>query len=79
MTVKDVVIGYLKEHKFDGLCNPEMQCGCGLDDFGPCDGAWGGMECQPAKKKIAIKEDTDDWSDFEIGDEIFVIAEEAKD
>jgi len=33
----------------DGLCNPEYECGCGLDDFQPCD-AIHIDECKPAKK-----------------------------
>ena len=46
MTIKEIVLDYLKEHSFDGLAGDE--CGCGIDDFAPC----GEMrsDCQPAYK-----------------------------
>lgn len=34
MTVKEIVIEYLKENGYDGLCN--NSCGCGIDDLFPC-------------------------------------------
>jgi len=49
MTVKEIMAEYFKAHpELDGLCN-EYECGCGLDDFGPCDGEemW---ECQTARR-----------------------------
>ena len=44
MTVKEIIINYLKENGYDGLCGD--CCGCGLDDFQPCDEDFG--ECSPA-------------------------------
>jgi len=48
MNVKDIVIEHLKAVGADGLCNQE--CGCGLHDFMPCSGTYGGPapECEPA-------------------------------
>jgi hypothetical protein len=46
MKCKEIIIKYLKENNFDGLCNPEMECGCGLDDSCPC--CYGIDECEPA-------------------------------
>ena len=33
----DMVEAYLTTHGYDGLCNPEHECGCGIDDIAPCD------------------------------------------
>lgn len=41
---------WLKEHEYDGLCRDlggEDWCGCGLNDFAPCDNGPHG-DCQPA-------------------------------
>ena len=47
MTVKDIVIIYLRENGFDGLCNEN--CGCGIDDFCPFDDYT--FDCKPAYKR----------------------------
>jgi len=41
MTVKQIIEEYLQEHGYDGLCCPEIECGCGFDDLIPC-----GEECE---------------------------------
>ena len=47
MTVKDIIADTLKSNGFDGLCHPDTDCGCGLDDLiGPCEGAR--QDCRPA-------------------------------
>jgi hypothetical protein len=48
MTAKEIILDYLKNNKFDGLVCPHIQCGCGIDDFMPCDENW--SDCQPAFK-----------------------------
>lgn len=45
-----IIVRWLREHDFDGLCEPETECGCGLDDFAPC-GAGPYPYCKPAKKR----------------------------
>ena len=37
MNAKDILIKGLKEIGADGLVYPELECGCGFDDFEPCD------------------------------------------
>ena len=44
MTVKEIIINYLKKNGYDGLCGDS--CGCGLNDFQPCDEDFG--NCEPA-------------------------------
>ena len=34
MTVHEIVLEYLEEHGFDGLCTDD--CGCSVDDLAPC-------------------------------------------
>jgi len=36
MEVTDIVIEYINKNGFDGLYNPDLECGCGLDDFFHC-------------------------------------------
>lgn len=47
MTIEDIIKQYLKDNGFDGLCNPDLECGCGLDDLMPCGGE-GVIDCEPA-------------------------------
>lgn len=35
--VKDMCAAWLKEHGFDGLVCCELECGCHLEDFMPCE------------------------------------------
>lgn len=48
MTVSQIVKKYLNDNGFDGLYGDH--CGCGLDDFMPCDGEC--SSCEPAYKHI---------------------------
>ena len=45
MTVKEIVKDYLEKNGYDGLCCEG--CGCGLDDFMPCEGC-DIKNCKPA-------------------------------
>jgi hypothetical protein len=45
--VAKIVREYLIKNSYDGLCNPDLECGCRLDDFMPCAyGSWCG-DCIP--------------------------------
>ncbi|MBL7006356.1 MAG: hypothetical protein ISR78_04665 [Spirochaetia bacterium] len=48
MTVVDIIVNYLEENGFDGLCNPDGECGCCFCDFVPCENVE--IECRPAYK-----------------------------
>lgn len=50
MNVREIVIAHLKAIGADGLCAHE--CGCGLDDFMPCDELACLEECKPAKRYL---------------------------
>ena len=45
ITVRDIVIEYLKAHKYGGLYNEAGKCGCPIEKLVPCEG---GIEhCSP--------------------------------
>ncbi len=54
MTTKEIVIEYLKQNGFDGLCSDE--CGCSLDDLICCDEDFQG--CEPAYASICDGKDS---------------------
>lgn len=54
MTVKEIVIEYLKANGFDGLCTEN--CGCGIDDLICCDGPC--YLCEPAYRRTVTANDT---------------------
>jgi hypothetical protein len=55
ITVKEIIIDFLKSQGCDGLCG-EM-CGCGIGDLALCDNTM--LECKPAKKVVADCEHCD--------------------
>lgn len=48
MEAKDILIDYLKTHKFSGLFNGVVDCGCDIGDLGPCDGIQ--LDCEAGYK-----------------------------
>ena len=50
MTVIEIVAEFLRTHGYDGLCNPDAECGCGLDDFVPCGAVI--VDCLPAYRHL---------------------------
>jgi len=36
MNCLDIICKYLSKNGFDGLCNHDAECGCGLKDIAPC-------------------------------------------
>jgi len=61
ITVKEILIRYLKEHNCDGLCDDE--CGCTIDDLMPCAGYGDMSNCVIAKNnpERAEAEEVDNW------------------
>lgn len=47
MCVKQIVIEYLRKIGADGLCNPEIECGCAIDDIITC--GYIDADCVPAQ------------------------------
>lgn len=35
-SLREMAAQWLRENHYDGLCNPDDECGCGLDDLMPC-------------------------------------------
>jgi len=59
MTVKEIIKAYLDEHGYDGLCNPDQECGCRKDDLCPFENVE--LDCQPGHKR---RGDDGDWRIF---------------
>lgn len=55
MKVIDILKEYLQENGYDGLCNPEAECGCLIDDLCPCNSYM--LECVPGYKKFVDDND----------------------
>jgi hypothetical protein len=36
MNIEEIVRTYLKTNGYDGLCLPEQECGCRIDELFPC-------------------------------------------
>lgn len=47
MNILDAIKYWLTAHGYDGLCNPDQECGCPLDDLVTC-GEPSFNECTPA-------------------------------
>jgi len=70
MDCKTIIFDWLRAHNFDGLCEPAIECGCGLDDFAPCgDGPF--PSCQPAMKRVLG--DGEYFGDCEPGDTVYAV------
>jgi hypothetical protein len=63
MTVKEILADWLKKHGYDGLCYPRGECGCGLDDFIPCQSAC--ELCEPAYMRQCFEEEEIEACDSE--------------
>ena len=46
----NIVTDYLKTHGYDGVCHPESECGCFLDDLVPCGDNC--MDCKPGYRAM---------------------------
>ena len=72
--LREIIKDGLKANGYQGLCFPDLNCGCGFDDFIPCDNP-DLNECIPAYEKIATKKDVDNWDgegELRIGDKFYV-------
>jgi hypothetical protein len=49
MNIKLIVEDWLKSHGYDGLCNPEIPCGCLSGDLAPCGELH--EDCQPGHRE----------------------------
>lgn len=65
MNVGDIIKDYLISIGADGLCNPDLECGCSINELFLCDSCFD--QCETAKKTIC-EDEKDEW----YGEEIFV-------
>jgi hypothetical protein len=63
MTVKDILTEYLKEHGYDGLCNLDLECGCGVKDLFMCQCPTD--ECEPAYRWVCDYENINNCDYFD--------------
>jgi len=58
INAKGIIIKFLKDHNYDGLCSEF--CGCGTDDFAPCCEDYGtctpgySVECNKCKASVIM-------------------------
>lgn len=50
-TVKEIVKKWLIDNKYDGLCDPDYECGCEVNDLMPCD--MPNVDCMAGVKGVA--------------------------
>lgn len=68
MTVREICKQRLEADGYDGLCNPDLECGCLLPDLMPCGEC--GRDCQPGYKG-PVNEDG-------VGEGVYLTREAAK-
>lgn len=49
--VQSILKAWLKEHGYDGLFDPSIECGCGIDELPGCYGGCAPQHCQPAHRR----------------------------
>jgi hypothetical protein len=49
-TIREILKAQIASLGGNGLCDPELECGCGLDDFAPC-GCLDIDGCKVAKRR----------------------------
>lgn len=62
--VTDIVVKYLEDNGFDGLCNDEYECICIVDALAPCGEGWG--SCMPGYKVEGCTSSCGEGCDFHI-------------
>ena len=72
MNVSEILVTWLKEHGYDGLCDED--CGCGIDHLAPCGDDFG--DCEPAHSRKATTADADRLG-IEVGDIVYSTEEPA--
>ena len=68
MNAKEILKQWLEDNGHDGLCTTE--CGCGLDDFIPCDND--PSRCVAATRTTVDENNEFSYEDLVVGDTIYV-------
>lgn len=59
-TLMEILATFLKDNGYDGLCNPQAECGCSIDDLFPC-GEYQHGDCIVAYLGCAEDDPEEDW------------------
>lgn len=59
MRVIEITRAYLVANGFDGLVQPDAECGCLVDSLYPCESC--GSECEPGYRGVC-KDDPGEWA-----------------
>lgn len=59
MNCIEIIKKYLVDNGYDGLCDSDCNCGCGVNDLSPCDNL-SLFHCKPAHSKKLRCEDCED-------------------
>ena len=62
MNIGEITIKFLTDHKYDGLCNSDYECGCGVDDFAPCGDSF--RNCKPAYKMKDTSQQSGEYDEY---------------
>ncbi len=75
-TAREILISWLREMGADGLCYPDMDCGCSVADLCPLDGCINLDECRPARWIAPDSSDADQEMLEDFPEGYFVLVEE---
>lgn len=78
INVEEIVLKYLKKNGFDGLFNPNLDCGCEKDDLFACCLGDNTVECIPGYK-CNQKCDECHWENCEVRNESWAILEDPEE
>jgi hypothetical protein len=56
-----------------GLCNPDQECGCGLDDLAPCGEGCLNLDACRVARKMKSEPDSEEMANY--GLEYYLVAE----
>lgn len=59
MKLREILKEYLEKNEYEGLVNIDLDCGCTIEDFMPCDAPY--INCEAGYKKSSTENKEFDW------------------